>query len=226
MKKTIAATIIFIIFSLLAKSQTTRYFEFMTSCGGGNWIDTSFVAATSNQVIIDTVLANIARPSNQRKFINGNITSGNGGCNHNASHWFLWHFIPDQWNLVYVAIEFCDGCPSGLDSHPAILAGDTIQFCPWTGIPVREVSNPNEVNEHTFENEISLYPNPANENIRIEIAKGVVIKNIKLHDLNGKLIKTYPSTNTLLNIADISQGKYLLLITTNKGTFTEKIIKQ
>lgn len=76
------------------------------------------------------------------------------------------------------------------------------------------------------ESEIKVYPNPSNENIRIEIAKEVVIKNIKLHDLNGKLIKAFSPTNTLLNIADIAQGKYLLIITTDKGTFTEKIIKQ
>lgn len=59
---------------LICKTQTLRYFEFNTNCGHGNWKDTSFIASTSNQVVIDSVLANIARPLNQRNFISGPIT--------------------------------------------------------------------------------------------------------------------------------------------------------
>lgn len=96
-----------------------------------------------------------------------------------------------------------------------------------SGVILKTIDGEVGINEtKKNESEIKVYPNPAKANIRIEIAKEVVVKTIKLYDLNGKLIKTFSHTDTLLIIAGIEQGKYLLLITTNKGIFTEKIIKQ
>ena len=143
MKKTGLTFIMLLTMCFIGKAQTTRYFEFSTTCGHGNWQDTTFIASTSNQIIIDSVLANLARPLNQRNFINGPIDYGNGGHNHNANHWFLWHFIPNQWNLAEVAIELCDGCPyTDVDADTAYWVGTVGQFCPWSGRPVREVADP------------------------------------------------------------------------------------
>ncbi len=151
MKKTGLIFILVLTISFIGKAQTIRYFEFSTTCGHGNWQDTTFIASTSDQAVIDSVLANIARPLNQRKFINGNIDYGNGGHNHNASHWFLWHFIPNQWSLVEMTIELCDGCPySDVDADTATWVGTIGLFCPWSGRPVREISNPLGINGTSF----------------------------------------------------------------------------
>ncbi len=130
-----------VLFFSLANAQTTRYFEFTTECGHGNWQDTSFIASTSDQAVIDSVLANLARPVEERQFINGTIDYGHGGVNHNANNWFLWHFVPNEWNLVDFAIEVCDGCPySDVDADTAYWVGNIGQFCHWSSKPVREVS--------------------------------------------------------------------------------------
>lgn len=44
--------------------------------------------------------------------------------------------------------------------------------------------------------------------------------------MNGKLIKTFSPTDTLLNILGIAKGQYLIPIEINNKTFSEKIILQ
>lgn len=212
--------------SFIGKTQTTRYFEFSTTCGHGNWQDTTFIASTSNQALIDTVLANIARPLNQRKFIVGNIDYGNGGHNHNANHWFLWHFIPNQWNLAESAIEVCDGCPyTDVEADTAYFVGIIGQYCPWSGRPVREVSIPLRINETSFENEMFLYPNPAKD-----------ILNLKWNSLNNISVTIYNSTGQelstaflskqdgLINISELQNGFYFLKIIDGNKLRLKKII--
>ena len=222
MKKIKMIFILVLIVSFITKAQTTRYFEFTTTCGHGNWQDTSFIASTSNQVVIDTVLANIARPLNDRKFIAGLIDYGNGGHNHNASHWFLWHFIPNQWNLAEVAIEVCDGCPyTDVDADTSYWVGNILQYCPWSGRPMREVSNPLGINDPIFENEILLYPNPAKDELNL---KWNAFNDISVTIFNpiGQELSTFflSKDKSIIDISELQNGLYFLEI--NAGNKTEK----
>ncbi len=76
--------------------------------------------------------------------------------------------------------------------------------------------------EQEYEQNINIYPNPAKEILRIELAKNKTINTIKLFSIDGKLVKTYPKSNTLLDISDIPKGQYLLFIRFNN----ESVIKQ
>lgn len=197
-----------------SKAQTTRYFEFSTTCGHGNWQDTTFIASTSDQEVIDTVLANLARPFNQRKFISGNIDYGNGGFNYNASHRFLWHFIPNQWNLAETAVEVCDGCPySDVDADTATWVGILGYFCPWSGLPVREVSNPLGINEQAFENEILIYPNPAKDKLNLKW-NGLNNMSITIYNSLGQEFSTVflSKLNGTIDITNLQTGLYFLKI--------------
>ena len=204
----------------------TRYFEFSTNCGHGNWQDSTFIASTSNQVLIDSVLANIARPLNQRKFINGYIDYGNGGHNHNASHWFLWHFIPNQWDLVDVAIEVCDGCPyTDVDADTSYWIGNIGHYCPWSGRPVREVSDPLGIIAPNPENEIFVYPNPTKDKLFL---KWNSINNITvtLYNSIGQELSLIllSKQNETIDITNLHNGIYFLKITDDCKTKVEKII--
>jgi len=118
----------------------TRYFEFRVECGHGNWQDTSFLAAASDPALIAEFLNEVEKPFEQRRFINGLISYGDGGYNRNAGHRFLWHFIPDQWAFAEMAVEVCDGCPyTDVDSDTAYWVGNIGYFCSWSARPVREV---------------------------------------------------------------------------------------
>jgi|GEM_PF-757747 len=218
---------LFIMFAITLKSQTVRYFEFTTNCGHGNWQDTSFIAATSDQVVIDTVLANISRPLDERKFISGKITYGNGGHNHNANHWFLWHFIPNQWDLVELSIEICDGCPyTDVDANITYWIEVIGQFCPWSGRPVREISDPSlKIEYPTLENNIHIYPNPTKNLLFLKWNSNNEIFITLFNSIGEELFsETLSRQRNAIDLSKLENGLYILKITDGSKIKIEKII--
>ncbi len=210
----------------ICNGQTLRYFEFRTECGHGNWQDTSFIAATSNTEVIDSVLANLQRPYNERKFISGPITYGHGGHNRNASHWFSWHFIPNDWILVEMAIEICDGCPfSDVDSDTAYWIGNIGRFCPWSGRPVREVTNPSTSNFFNYDYQIELFPNPAKDLVYVNTKKSNYL-NVIIYNTAGQVclnpMLNYPERT--IHISSLKSGIYYLKIIGENFTVVSKLI--
>lgn len=74
----------------------------------------------------------------------------------------------------------------------------------------------------------SIYPNPANDFIKIASADNLKIKNVEVTDLNGRIIKSL-KINELsdvdINLTTISKGIYLLKIYTDNGFVNKKIFK-
>lgn len=226
MKKSLFVCLLATLFAVKTPAQTTRYFEFMTTCGHGAWQDTSFIAATSNQVLIDTVLANLARPLNQRKFISGPINYGNGGINKNATHWFLWHFVTNQWNLVEAAIEVCDGCPyTDLDSDTAYWVANIGEFCPWSGRPTREVQSPTGLTEKKQIEEFSFYPNPASNMLQLK-TNYYTGTRIEIYNSTGQTILTQQlkQPNSMIGIAHLNNGIYFIRILNGNITGVKKLL--
>lgn len=223
------AVMLAVLVSFSGASQPTRFFEFTTVCGHGNWQDTSFIAATSDQVVIDSVLANLERPILQRNFINGPIDYGNGGCNHNADHWFLWHFIPDQWNLVALAIEVCDGCPySDVDADTAYWVGTIGQYCPWSGRPVREVQDPSVgIKGREESSRPAFFPNPANTVVQLQWT-GADSAEVCIYDALGQEVyrNHLIGTSAMLDISGFSSGLYIVHIAAGARSATERLLKE
>lgn len=80
---------------------------------------------------------------------------------------------------------------------------------------------------------ISVYPNPATENVTIELnIKTASALAIKLVDLTGKLIKEINVDKILgndkisMSIMDVAKGSYFLKITTDSGMEVKKIMIQ
>ena len=67
------------------------------------------------------------------------------------------------------------------------------------------------ISETKLENAVSIYPNPTKGLLNIS-TKGVKIKQIRVYNAIGKLIKTYEiqSSNSTINTADFSEGVYFL----------------
>lgn len=214
-------------FTLNTAAQTARYFEFSVQCGHGNWQDLSFIAMTTDPVLIDSVLNNISRPLNQRKFISGNIGPGNGGHNYNANHSFKWHFLPNQWNLVDFAVEICDGCPyTDLDSDTAYWFGNVGYFCPWSSKPMREVLAP--VNSGEIEPiYVSLFPNPTERIMSIELpfkSKG----NVRITNSVGALMVESSLSEKLstIDVGNLPSGVYYLQLALKDNLLSKKFIIQ
>ena len=73
---------------------------------------------------------------------------------------------------------------------------------------------------------ISVYPNPATDVVNIA---GADISKVKFTDINGRTVKslTVNSTETAINISDLSSGIYMMsLETTDGATTTKKLLKK
>jgi hypothetical protein len=87
-----------------------------------------FVAVTSNPDVLAKLEAELALPADQRSLhIHGAIATGSGG--HNLS--WHWHFVPDEWDLVEISIELCDGTPQLVEEDVDYWVETIGAFCPW-----------------------------------------------------------------------------------------------
>ena len=78
--------------------------------------------------------------------------------------------------------------------------------------------------EQTSDNGIELYPNPAKDILRIELANDIVFKEIVVYDLTGNVVKRYPYSNEL-NVNDLQNGIYMLRAIRKDGSHkTSKLL--
>jgi hypothetical protein len=75
--------------------------------------------------------------------------------------------------------------------------------------------------------EVSLYPNPASENIFVSLNSNVKQAQVTISNLSGKaLISTEITADNKVDVSSLPMGMYLLTIATNNGNETVKFIKQ
>jgi hypothetical protein len=83
--------------------------------------------------------------------------------------------------------------------------------------------------QNELDSQFSVFPNPATNILNISNTMDASIQGIELSDLNGRSIKSIKVANlteTQVNISDISQGVYMLTITTDKGSLVKKVVKE
>lgn len=69
--------------------------------------------------------------------------------------------------------------------------------------------------------EISVYPNPANDYIRVETMCTSYVQRVDIYDVTGKLIIS--SAETEINVLELKSGMYFVNILTEKGVVTKKV---
>lgn len=69
---------------------------------------------------------------------------------------------------------------------------------------------------------LNIYPNPAKEQINFDL---VGLKEVRILDVTGKLIKNISTTNTQINIMDLSIGSYYVEITKNQEKYSASFVK-
>ena len=67
-----------------------------------------------------------------------------------------------------------------------------------------------------------VYPNPANDQVRIESANG--IESVMVYNVMGALVETIPANNMIVNVnlSQYSNGVYFFNIRQNDGTTTNQ----
>jgi hypothetical protein len=87
------------------------------------------------------------------------------------------------------------------------------------------IKNTNKIKSNWIKNEISLFPNPTKDVIKIK--SFIPIKLIKIFDLNGKVVKIANINNLdySLSLDNVSSGIYILEFLTNQKVIFRRIIK-
>lgn len=79
---------------------------------------------------------------------------------------------------------------------------------------------------NNFDNTISVYPNPVTDVINIKSSSNIT--SIHIYDVQGRLLQNISNNDTaaVLDISAHMSGIYFVRVTSEKGTKTEKIIKE
>jgi len=86
-----------------------------------------FTVATDDPELIQLCRDQLAHPEIERTLhVHGRLAAGHGGVNMSWS----WNLEPDNWDLVEVSIELCDGRPSDVEKDPAYWLGTVGNYCP------------------------------------------------------------------------------------------------
>ncbi|MGI9192470.1 MAG: T9SS type A sorting domain-containing protein, partial [Chitinophagaceae bacterium] len=79
---------------------------------------------------------------------------------------------------------------------------------------------------------ISVYPNPATDliNLSMNLNAASSVVSFELVDMTGKVVmtetrKNISTLNRQININGLANGTYLLKVQTDKGVYTEKVVK-
>lgn len=80
------------------------------------------------------------------------------------------------------------------------------------------------LNENTPEIGFKIYPNPSKKKLKLELKKNIVVKQIQLYSIAGKLIKEFDQHERNLDIEDLPRGVYILELSNEKGIMSKKVI--
>jgi len=69
-----------------------------------------------------------------------------------------------------------------------------------------------------------MYPNPISENVKLSIVGDAYYIKTQIYSTLGMLV--FESTDKKMNLSMLDSGSYTAKLTTNKGVFFKKIIKE
>ncbi|MGK0324671.1 MAG: aryl-phospho-beta-D-glucosidase BglC (GH1 family), partial [Polaribacter sp.] len=77
-------------------------------------------------------------------------------------------------------------------------------------------------------NTITIFPNPVLEKIYIKLNNQQIIKNLKIIDVNGRVVKKIKPNvfSGFYNLSNLKPGIYILILETNEGRYQKKLIKK
>ena len=88
------------------------------------------------------------------------------------------------------------------------------------------VATPSDISDNAAaQNNIIVFPNPANDQITI-LSENIPVKKVEMYNIQGQLIQSELSNENTMNISHLAAGMYSLRIITEKGVIVKNIIKQ
>ncbi len=172
---------------------------------GLTWITTGFVPEYIYKIIYDKENPNILYASGDINGVSDELRihrSTDGG---------------DSWHVFYEeTIENSDGI---LDIH--LYNNKLIVYTLVNGMYYLDLDTLN-VNNIAYENELVLYPNPAETYIYIK--SNYTINNVNIYDMQGNFVKIINKTSTFIDLHPLSSGLYFFLIDAGVGLISRKVL--
>jgi hypothetical protein len=75
-------------------------------------------------------------------------------------------------------------------------------------------------------NSLTIYPNPANSEVVVELPEFRGVTAIEVRDLTGKLVVSKSSSSIdreILNISELNKGIYLMVVRQGNSTYSQKL---
>jgi hypothetical protein len=76
---------------------------------------------------------------------------------------------------------------------------------------------------------LSIYPNPATDVVNIASSETASLYGVQITDINGRVVKTVKYNgveSAQVNVSELANGVYIMSVTSDKGTSTQKIVKK
>lgn len=122
----------------------------------------------------------------------------------------------------YQALPF--GTPPPLNASSFILTVPNVDYLFFLDVTCTASIGIDELEDKVS----SVYPNPASDNITIEMNESIFIDNIQVVDAIGRVVKSFRIDQLIntksLNVSDISPGLYSLIITSDNQTIAKSIV--
>jgi len=133
------ATLFLLLFIIMAcgteNDDGPRFYRFTHQSDDINY---TIVAKTSNPQVIAKAEQELQKPFDERRLhINGVIERGRKEYNPDWS----WHFIENEWDLVELSTEVCDGRPGFVEDDLDFWVDQVGRFCPWSSRIESEINS-------------------------------------------------------------------------------------
>ena len=141
---------------------------------------------------------------------------------------------PSRWNQFDAGVPAAGITEAHLIDPTDVFAGGFTAWTPFSGLGLTfgsvaftvEGGDPVlGVDGFSLDSQISIFPNPASNIINIRSANDVTVDSVVMFDVLGKTINVN-YTNGQVDISTLSRGVYIVNVNTNRGTLTQKVIKQ
>ncbi len=106
-------------------------------------------------------------------------------------------------------------------SVPFVVTG--VQFDPKKNIISKNNSATLNNDVFDYEDAIVVFPNPANDEIHIQMPLDITLESVEILNHLGQLVNTKSTAD--FSVSDLSTGVHFLKLKTSEGTFHKKIIK-
>ena len=91
---------------------------------------------------------------------------------------------------------------------------------------IRKITQMLGVAQNNIFSKITIYPNPAQTFLSLQVANNLTLDKIIITDLNGKTIKVQTQKSNTINIENLAQGTYILEAYSGEEKYSSKFLKE